>query len=160
MQASQLGAYQKRIDYARRTASLDHRRDTDPRVCPTIIYSDLLHKAFSYRMLHSSCHQLDLLHSHGVGMLSHVPTIRLQLGPLHSRNMRRPEVLGSIHWCLQLSHGRRNSCTTNARPVGAPNADQKEGRFERHVFYGHCVSIALLLSHFSVLEVRPGYHEY
>lgn len=139
MHASQLRAYQKRTDNARRTASLDRRRDTDPRVCYILIYSDLLHKTFSYRMLHTSYHQHDILHSDGVGMLSHVSTIRLQLGPVHSRKMRRPEVFGSIHWNFQLSHGRRNRHITNARPVGASNADQKEGRFERHVFYGYRV---------------------
>ena len=110
-------------------------------------------------MLHNSYHQLGLLHSDGVGMQSHLPTIRFQLGPVHSRNMRRSEVLGSIHWCFQLSHGRRDSCITNARPVGASNADQKEGRFERHVFYGYRVSV-IRSRLASLLEVRPGCHNY
>lgn len=74
-------------------------------------------------MLHDSYHQFDLLHSDGVGMLSDMPTFRVQLGSVHSRNMRRPEVLGSVHWYFQLFDGRRNRRITNARSMGASDAN-------------------------------------
>ena len=158
MHTSQLRAHQKCSDYARWTASLGHRRDTDPRLCYILVYPNLLHETFPSRMLHGPQHQLDLLHRDSVGMLPPLPTICSQLGSVHSRNMRRPKVLGSVYWSFQLSHGCHNRCVTDARPMGPSNAGGKKGRFKRHVFHRYRVRIFSLLFCFSMLEVRSGCH--
>lgn len=87
-------------------------------------------------MLWATRHQRGLFYRDSAGMLSDMPTFRLQLGSVHSRDLWRPEVLRSIHWNLQLLDGHRYHCITNARLMGASNADGKESRFERHIFLG------------------------
>ena len=152
--ASQARTHWEHIGNARRTASLDHCCYLHPRICHLLVHSNLLHKTFPYRMLHHSRNQLDLLRSDSLRLLSDMPTFGLQLGSVHSRNMRRPEVLGSIHRSFQLVDGHRHRRTTHARFMGAANANCKEGRSERDVFYGHSVRTTFFLSSLSLLEAR------
>lgn len=94
-------------------------------------------------MLWRSRYQFGLLHSDRAGMRSDLPTFRLQLGSIYAWNVRRPEVLGSIHWSLQLVDGHHNRCVTVARFMGASNADGKKVGSERIVLYGNDVRTAL-----------------
>lgn len=96
-------------------------------------------------MLWDARHQLDLFHSDSTGMLSDMPTFCLHLGPIYPWDLWRPEVFGSIHWSVQLLDGHRNCRITIARSMGASNADGKESRSQRHIFYGYNVRIIPLL---------------
>ncbi len=139
------------------TTSLDRRRNLYPCIRHILVHSNLLHSAFSYGMLWTSRHQLGILDGNCAGVLSDMPTIRLQLGSVDSRNMRRPEVPGSIHRSLQLVNGHRNRHVTNARLMGSSNADWKEGRFDRHVFDGYSVRKTFSNLAFSLLKVPSDY---
>ena len=106
-----------------RTTSLDHCSHLHTRIRHLLVHLDLLHKTFSDRMLCDSHHQPRLLRSNSFGMLFDMPTFRLQLGSVHSRNMWRREVLGSIHCSVQPVDGHRNRLVTFTRFVGASDAD-------------------------------------
>lgn len=108
-------------------------------------------------MLWTSRHQLGILDGNCAGVLSNMPTICLQLGSVDSRNMRRPEIPGSVHRSLQLVNGHRNRHVTNARFMGASNADWKESRFDRHVFDGYSVRKTFSHLAFSLLKVLSDY---
>lgn len=135
----------KHKGFARRATSLDHRRDTDSRISPLLVQSNFLHEVLSHRVLWDSLHQFGLLHSNSAGMLSNMPTLRFQLGPVHTRVLWRPKVSRSIHWSLQFIDGHHNRRITNARLMGASNADRNEDCFERTVFNGYSVRATLLL---------------
>ena len=135
------------------TTSLGRRRNLYPCIRHILVHSNLLHSALSYGMLWTSHHQLGLLHSNSAGVLSDMPTIRLQLGSVDPRNMRRPEVPGPVPRSLQLVNGHRNRHVTNARLMGASNADWEESRFDRHVFYGYSVRKTFSHLAFSLLKV-------
>lgn len=142
-----------RIGSTSGTTTLDRRRNFYSCIRHLLVHSNILDSALSYGMLCHSHNQLGLLHGDGAGMLSHMPTVRLQLGSVDSRHMWRPEVPGSVHRSLQLANGHRNRHVTTARLVGASNADWKESRFDRHIFYGHSVRKAFSHPVFSLLKV-------
>lgn len=143
LSASQLGADQTFTGSTCRTTSLDHCSHLHTRIRHLLVHLDLLHKTFSDRMLCDSHHQPRLLRSNSVGMLFDMSTFRLQLESVHSRNMWRPEVLGSVHWSVQPVDGHRDRLVTFTRFVGASDADWKEARFERHILHGHSVRVTV-----------------
>ena len=124
---SQLRAYPAHSGFASRTAPLDRRGDSDPRIGHLSVYLHLLYKTFSNGMLCSTHHQFGLLHGDGAGMLSHMPPFRLQLGSIFARNLWGSEILGFVYWGLQLVDGRCDSCIANARLMGAADAGWEEG---------------------------------
>ena len=62
--------------FAGRTASLDRRGDSNPRLGHLSVYLHFLYQSFSSGMLWSTHHQSGLLHGDGAGMLSHMPPFR------------------------------------------------------------------------------------
>lgn len=90
-------------------------------------------------MLCDSHRQFPLLHSNGTGVLSDMSPFRLQLEPVHSRNMWRPKVFGSVHRGFQLVNGHNNRRITASRSVGASDADREKSCFERSILHGYSV---------------------
>ena len=107
-------------------------------------------------MLRSSHHQFPIPHRNSAGKLSHMPTFSLQLGSFYSWNMRRREVLVSIHWGLQLVDGHYYRGSTIACSVGPSNADRKEDRFERPILHGYSVWMTPDPRH-SLLRAQPDH---
>ena len=122
-----------------RTASLDHCSHPYPCLGNLLVYFHILHETFPHCMLCHSHHQFPLLHSNGAGVLSDMSPFRLQLEPVHSRNMWRPKVFGSVHRGIQFVDGHNNRGITASRFVGASDADRKKIRFERPVLHGYSV---------------------
>ncbi len=134
------------IGFTGSRTSLDHCSDSDSRIRHFLVHTHLLHKDLSHRMLCVPLNQFGLLHSDGAGMLSDMPTFRLQLGSDSPRNLRRSKVPGTIHWGIQLIDGRHNRGITLARPVGASNAGQQKNRSKHPVFHGYSVRKTLFPS--------------